>query len=257
MEGPCDAIDHFADCRHPARFHPDRRRHRAGRGSRRSRPGQEGVRKMPGLPFARSRQEQGGTESAWVERPCFGHRGRLQLLRCDEERAPDLGPRNARQIPHQAEGRGARHQDELRRPAQGKGPRGPDLLSAAGGRVSAVSEGGSARILGILVAGVAALTVAFGEAAFAQSAPLHVPVVYLKETIEEPLPLSLVEPVAEDKGLAGAKLAIGDNNTTGKFLKQEFELVEKTVPAGGDLKAAAAELAAAGQKLVIADLTAP
>jgi ABC transporter substrate binding protein (PQQ-dependent alcohol dehydrogenase system) len=86
---------------------------------------------------------------------------------------------------------------------------------------------------------------------------LNVPIVYLTESIEEPLPLSLVEPVAIDKGLAGAKLATGDNNTTGQFLKQKFELVEKTVPAGGDLKAAATELSGAGQRLVVADLTAP
>lgn len=119
-----------------------------------------------------------------------------------------------------------------------------------------MSERGAARILGPLAAGVAALTFAFSQAAIAQSTPLHVPIVYLKETVEEPLPLSLVEPVAEDNGLAGAKLATGDNNTTGKFLKQEFELIEKMVPAGSDLKAAAAELSAAGQKLVVADLTA-
>ena len=105
-----------------------------------------------------------------------------------------------------------------------------------------MSKGGSARILGTLAAGIAALIFAFAQSAIAQSTPLHVPIVYLKEAIEEPLPLSLVEPIATDNGLAGAKLAIGDNNTTGKFLKQEFELVEKTVPAGGDLKAADAEV---------------
>lgn len=110
-----------------------------------------------------------------------------------------------------------------------------------------MSERRSARAAGVLAAGLAVLTFAFGQAAIAQSTPLEVPIVYLKETIEEPLPLSLVEPVAEDNGLAGAKLAIGDNNTTGKFLKQEFELVEKMILAGGDLKAAAAELAARGR----------
>ena len=166
-------------------------------------------------------------------------------------------PETLGQVPCQSEGSGARHQDGVPRPAQGEGPGGRHLLSGAGRRVIAVSEGRSARIVGVLAAGLAALTFAFGQAALAQSTPLHVPIVYLKETIDEPLPLSLVEPVATDNGLAGVKLAIGDNNTTGKFLKQEFELVEKTIPAGGDLKAAAAELAGAGQKLVVADLTAP
>jgi ABC transporter substrate binding protein (PQQ-dependent alcohol dehydrogenase system) len=113
--------------------------------------------------------------------------------------------------------------------------------------------------LRVLVAGIAMLILAPDgrEVVAAEGDPLHVPIVYLSESIEEPLPLSLVEPVATDKGLAGAKLAIGDNNTTGQFLKQNYELVEKAIPAGGDLKAAASELAGAGQKLIISDLTAP
>lgn len=110
------------------------------------------------------------------------------------------------------------------------------------------------RIAGILAAGVVVLSL--GPAAAAETPALHVPIVYLKEAIEEPLPLSLVEPVATDNGLAGAKLAIGDNNTTGKFLNQEFELIETMIPAGGDLKAAAAELAAAQHKMIVADLVA-
>ena len=91
----------------------------------------------------------------------------------------------------------------------------------------------------------------------AEGDPLHVPIVYLGEAVPEPLPLSLVEPVATDKGIAGAKLAIGDNNTTGQFLKQEFELIEKIVPEGGDLMTAAAGLSDAGQTLIVADLAAP
>ncbi len=90
----------------------------------------------------------------------------------------------------------------------------------------------------------------------AQNAGLQVPIVYLSEAIPEPPPLSLVEPIAADKGLAGAKLAIGDNDTTGKFLKQDFELVEKIIPENGDLRAVASELAGAGRKLIVADLAA-
>jgi ABC transporter substrate binding protein (PQQ-dependent alcohol dehydrogenase system) len=112
--------------------------------------------------------------------------------------------------------------------------------------------------LGPLAAGVAILMLApySGEVVAAEGDGLTVPIVYLTESIEEPLPLSLVEPIATDKGLAGAKLATDDNNTTGQFLKQKFELVEKTIAAGGDLKAAAAEMSGGGQKLVVADLTA-
>lgn len=102
---------------------------------------------------------------------------------------------------------------------------------------------------------MAALALA-ADGAQAQATNLHVPIVYLSEAVPEPLPLSLVEPVASDKGLAGARLAIGDNDTTGRFLKQDFELVETIIPEGGDLRAAAGELASAGRKLIVADLAA-
>ncbi|HET6160216.1 MAG TPA: ABC transporter substrate-binding protein [Dongiaceae bacterium] len=115
------------------------------------------------------------------------------------------------------------------------------------------------RLIRLLTAGITVLILApdGSQVVAAEGAALHVPIVYLGESVPEPLPLSLVEPVAPDKGVAGAKLAIGDNNTTGQFLHQDFELVEKIIPAGGDLKAAAAQISAAGQKLIVADLTAP
>lgn len=123
-----------------------------------------------------------------------------------------------------------------------------------------VNEGFPLGRLTCLLAGVAAALLLAPEGiqvSAAETAALHVPIVYLGEAVPEPPPLSLVEPVAKDKGLAGAQLAIEDNNTTGKFLHQDFELVEKILPAGGDLKGAASELAGAGQKLIVADLTAP
>lgn len=115
-----------------------------------------------------------------------------------------------------------------------------------------------ASFAGLLAAAVALLIPASHSlwAATAQDGALRVQIVYLGEQVPEPLPLSLVEPEAPDKGLAGARLAIEDNNTTGKFLKQDFELIEKILPAGADLGAAATELANAGQKLIVSDLPA-
>ena len=84
---------------------------------------------------------------------------------------------------------------------------------------------------------------------------LVVKIGYLCEAIPEREPLSLVEVVATDKGLAGARLAIGDNNTTGKFLKQSYSLMETIVPEKGDLRAAASAFNAAGVKLIVAALT--
>jgi ABC transporter substrate binding protein (PQQ-dependent alcohol dehydrogenase system) len=65
--------------------------------------------------------------------------------------------------------------------------------------------------------------------------------------------LSLVELPSENDGIAGARLAIEDNNTTGKFLKQQFGLEEIRVKEGDDVAAAARDLAGRST-FIIADL---
>jgi len=90
----------------------------------------------------------------------------------------------------------------------------------------------------------------------ADTTPLKISIGYISEAIPEPDPLSLTEIVPKDKGIAGVHLGLEDNNTTGKFLKQTYEVTEKVIPAGGDLHQAATELSTAGIKLIIANLTA-
>ena len=68
--------------------------------------------------------------------------------------------------------------------------------------------------------------------------------------------LSLVEQPAENDGLAGARLAIEDNNTTGKFLNQHFALEELRLKDGDDAARAAATLADRKIGFIIADLPA-
>ncbi len=67
------------------------------------------------------------------------------------------------------------------------------------------------------------------------SIPNHVviPIVLARELRDEPLPLSLLDLPPKDLGIAGAKLAITDNNTTGRFMNQEFKLdvIENADPA--------------------------
>jgi ABC transporter substrate binding protein (PQQ-dependent alcohol dehydrogenase system) len=65
--------------------------------------------------------------------------------------------------------------------------------------------------------------------------------------------LSLVELPSENDGIAGARLAIEDNNTTGKFLKQQFGLEEVRVKDGDDVAGAARDLAGRNT-FIIADL---
>src|SRR5581483_5678864 len=55
--------------------------------------------------------------------------------------------------------------------------------------------------------------------------------------------LSLLAQPAENDGVAGALLAIDDNNTTGKFLNQHFTLTELRLKQGDDVARAANSLA--------------
>jgi ABC transporter substrate binding protein (PQQ-dependent alcohol dehydrogenase system) len=67
--------------------------------------------------------------------------------------------------------------------------------------------------------------------------------------------LSLVEQPSENDGVAGARLAIEDNNTTGKFLNQHFTLEEVRLKKGEDVVEAATTLASRNG-FIIADLPA-
>src|ERR1700675_659612 len=68
--------------------------------------------------------------------------------------------------------------------------------------------------------------------------------------------LSLVEQPADNDGIAGARLAIEDNNTTGKFLNQHFTLEEVRLKDGDDAAKAAIALADRNIGFIIADLPA-
>jgi ABC transporter substrate binding protein (PQQ-dependent alcohol dehydrogenase system) len=67
--------------------------------------------------------------------------------------------------------------------------------------------------------------------------------------------LSLAEQPAENDGVAGARLAIEDNNTTGKFLNQHFTLEEVRLKESDDVAKAATALADRNG-FIIADLPA-
>jgi ABC transporter substrate binding protein (PQQ-dependent alcohol dehydrogenase system) len=67
--------------------------------------------------------------------------------------------------------------------------------------------------------------------------------------------LSLIAQPAANDGIAGAQLAIEDNNTTGKFLNQHFNLDEVRLKAGDDVVKAAQTLAG-HDGFIIADLPA-
>src|SRR5262245_56569292 len=68
--------------------------------------------------------------------------------------------------------------------------------------------------------------------------------------------ISLIDIPAPDDGVAGAKLAIEDNNTTGTFLNQHFSVEEARLKDEDDPAVAIGAMAEHGVKLVLADLPA-
>jgi len=108
-------------------------------------------------------------------------------------------------------------------------------------------------LTGFLALGI---VLTFQSASWGQGAPTEITRIaigYIKQAVEKPLPLSRLDNPLEDDGLAGARLALEDNNTSGKFLKQEFVLKEVTVPVGGDAAGAAKSLVAAGFRMIVID----
>jgi ABC transporter substrate binding protein (PQQ-dependent alcohol dehydrogenase system) len=84
--------------------------------------------------------------------------------------------------------------------------------------------------------------------------PVEIGIGYISRAGVKPT-LSLVEQPAENDGVAGARLAIEDNNTTGKFLNQHFTLDELRLRPGDDAAKAAVALADRNG-FIIADLPA-
>jgi ABC transporter substrate binding protein (PQQ-dependent alcohol dehydrogenase system) len=85
--------------------------------------------------------------------------------------------------------------------------------------------------------------------------PVEIGIGYIKRAGIRPT-LSLVEQPADNDGVAGARLAIEDNNTTGKFLNQHFTLEEVRLKDGEDAAKAAIALADRDIGFIIADLPA-
>jgi ABC transporter substrate binding protein (PQQ-dependent alcohol dehydrogenase system) len=89
----------------------------------------------------------------------------------------------------------------------------------------------------------------------ASADPAEIKLGYLRRT-EPKTRLSLIDIPPDNNGVAGAQLALDDNNTTGKFLNQRFSLEEVRLGDNDDAAAAALALAGRGVSLVIADLPA-
>lgn len=67
-------------------------------------------------------------------------------------------------------------------------------------------------------------------------------------------PLSVIQPVPEEEGLEGARLAIDDNNASAQFLGQEFRLVEAIVARDGDVGEGLESLVEQGAEWIVSGL---
>jgi len=85
--------------------------------------------------------------------------------------------------------------------------------------------------------------------------PIEVKIGYLRAYAPE-LALSVLDIPPRDAGVAGAKLAIDDNNTTGSFLGQEFSLDVVEIEPRADAVQPLTQMVEDGARFVLADVSA-
>ncbi len=96
----------------------------------------------------------------------------------------------------------------------------------------------------------AAVTLCLARGACAEP----VTIAYLGLAAKQDAPATLLDPPLTDEGVQGARLALADDNTTGAFLNQSFALKESVQPDAEVVMAAARDLLASGQRLIVTDL---
>jgi ABC transporter substrate binding protein (PQQ-dependent alcohol dehydrogenase system) len=112
-------------------------------------------------------------------------------------------------------------------------------------------QGGRNEMAGLRTAAAAALLASMVWTG-ALRADVSVAITYLRHEIAHPPTLSNLDPIPDDLGVAGARLGVADNATTGAFLGQGYALTVVSVPPEADLLEAARK-ALAGSDLVLLD----
>jgi len=95
-----------------------------------------------------------------------------------------------------------------------------------------------------------------GTAGAAQDAKQHIAILFVREEQDRLPPLSLLDLPPDDDGIGGAKLAISDNNTTGRFLNQEFSLEVVASAQRDELVAEVEKRVDGGLGFIVADVSA-
>jgi ABC transporter substrate binding protein (PQQ-dependent alcohol dehydrogenase system) len=112
-------------------------------------------------------------------------------------------------------------------------------------------KGGSVALSTAVIGGLILLLTAM----LATAEPLTIKIGYVARA-EKKATISLVDSPPDNDGVAGARLALEDNNTTGKFLNQHFLLEEARVKEGADPTDIVLQLADRGISFFIIDLPA-
>lgn len=87
------------------------------------------------------------------------------------------------------------------------------------------------------------------------SAELSIKIAVLREAHTRET-ISILDVPANDDVFAGAQLGVTDNNTTGRFTNQSFEVNDQVLDEGRNLEAAVQTIGESGASLIVADLPA-
>jgi len=79
----------------------------------------------------------------------------------------------------------------------------------------------------------------------------QIKIAYLTQEKVVPSALSNLTPFIKDKGIQGALLGLQDNNTTGQFTGQQYDLLQVIVPVDGDVKVGFKQLIEQGVRLFV------
>jgi ABC transporter substrate binding protein (PQQ-dependent alcohol dehydrogenase system) len=95
-----------------------------------------------------------------------------------------------------------------------------------------------------------------GSCAFAAD-PTSIDIVYLAQPIKHTYPLSYLDQPPGDEGIQGAKLGLADNQTTGRFLDQDYQLEDDELATESDIVERFKQRVASNHLLFVVDLPAP
>ncbi len=107
-----------------------------------------------------------------------------------------------------------------------------------------------------LYATIITLNLQYNLAKAAEKDVVKIPIGYISQEKEAPPNLSNLDVPPENEGLAGGEISIRDNNTTGRFLKQEFVLETAALTVDGEPLKTMEEMAARGIQFFVLDVSA-